>query len=304
MTNGGIGNSGAPKSDAWTLSVGGISVAVVSEDPALRLRVPEETEPFLVSNGGSDATIRAAWGELREPPMGSRLFDSGALWQLYQHDTQYVFRFASPIFGALPYKEASFDPGFTSGRVVLQSDFFERRDAIDPLEYPLDELLIVNLLAQGRGVELHACGIEDSDGRGLLFLGQSGAGKTTTARLWEKAGIRQILSDDRIILRCLDGQVWMYGTPWHGEAALASPARVPLSGMFFLQKRAANEMTPLRPAEAVARLLACAFVPFHVPAAMEFTLEFLQTVAGSVPCAELGFFPDGRAVEFVRERAA
>ena len=70
-----------------------------------------------------------------------------------------------------------------------------------PLEYPLDELLLQGLLARGRGAEIHACGIADGSGRGLLFVGQSGAGKTTMARLWEGERGITVLSDDRIILR-------------------------------------------------------------------------------------------------------
>ena len=93
------------------------------------------------------------------------------------------------------------------------------RDCIDdaaayPLEYPLDELLIINLLAQGRGVEVHAAGVIDPEGCGHLFLGQSGGGKTTISRLWQGVERAEILSDeDRIILRKEAGRIWMYGTP-------------------------------------------------------------------------------------------
>ena len=36
-----------------------------------------------------------------------------------------------------------------------------------------------------------ALGLADSDGSGYLFLGHSGAGKSTTARLWQSQGKRQ-----------------------------------------------------------------------------------------------------------------
>jgi ABC-type cobalamin/Fe3+-siderophores transport system ATPase subunit len=64
------------------------------------------------------------------------------------------------------------------------------------LEYPLDELIFTNLLAQRNGVELHGCGVIDHD-QGLLFLGFSGAGKSTLARLWRRHLDATILSDDR-----------------------------------------------------------------------------------------------------------
>src|SRR3989449_11671129 len=141
----------------------------------------------------------------------------------------YTTLFRSAL-GPLPYKVASVDRGFTAGEVWLHQPYFPSGLPVHPLEYPLDELLLIHLLAAGRGVEVHACGVVAPNGQGYLFVGQSGAGKTTMARLWQKAqagGIR-ILSDDRIILRKSNGTVWMYGTPWHGEAAMACAARAPL----------------------------------------------------------------------------
>ncbi len=203
-----------------------------------------------------------------------------------------------------PYKTASFNAEFTSGDICLRSACFRTDQPVYPLEYPLDELLMVNLLAQGRGVEVHGCGVLDSDGKGYLFLGQSGAGKSTMARLWTRGAGPHILSDDRIILRMLDGRLWMYGTPWHGEAELASAQRTPVDRILFLARGERNEIAPLAEADAVARLMACSFVPFHSRSGLDFTLAFLQQVTRAVACAELRFVPDERAVDFVREHAA
>src|SRR5205823_7896354 len=103
-----------------------------------------------------------------------------------------------------------------------------------PLDYPLDELLMISLLARGRGVEVHGCGVIDTNGVAYLFPGHSGAGKSTIARLWRDQGAT-ILSDDRLILRLRDGRVWMYGTPWHGEEQFATAASAALSRIYFLQ---------------------------------------------------------------------
>ena len=60
---------------------------------------------------------------------------------------------------------------------------------------------MIHRLACGQGLEVHAVGIVDEIGRGHLFLGHSGAGKSTTARLWLEQPEIRILSDDRIVLR-------------------------------------------------------------------------------------------------------
>ena len=84
----------------------------------------------------------------------------------------------------VPYKTALFVPDFSRGHVCLHRPFFADAPSVDPLEYPLDELLVISLLGQGRGVEIHGCGVVDGSS-GYLFVGQSGAGKTTIARLWQ-----------------------------------------------------------------------------------------------------------------------
>jgi hypothetical protein len=170
------------------------------------------------------------------------------------------------------------------------------------LEYPLDELLLIHLLAGGRGLEVHACGVVDSSGQGYLFAGQSGAGKTTMARLWQKAeGVQGVivLSDDRIILRYLSGRFWIYGTPWHGEAGLASPTRAPLKAIYLLRHGPSNRLVSLRRSDAVARLLACSFPPFYHSRGLDFTLGFLEQLLEAVPGQELSFTPDESVLPLV-----
>ena len=258
MTHSEIEKANSSSARDLSLRIGDIGVALVSNECDLSLRIRGVMERFLVDKGQADVTLQVAWGKLRGSDNRDKIFDSGGVWQLYRTvgpssagpatagvgpiarhvvgpglapassepslEPNYLFRFTSPFYGPMPYKQARFNADFTAGEIVLHGDYFDRDQGANALEYPLDELLMVNLLARGRGVEVHACGVEDSDGRGYLFVGQSGAGKTTIARLCENAGGAQVLSDDRIILRSLDGRIWMYGTPWQGEAEFASPA--------------------------------------------------------------------------------
>jgi hypothetical protein len=71
----------------------------------------------------------------------------------------------------------------------------------EPLEYPLDELLIMHRLTQEQAIELHGTGIVRGNGEANLFIGHSGAGKSTTTRLWTAIEDVEVLSDDRIIVR-------------------------------------------------------------------------------------------------------
>src|SRR5438876_3508289 len=208
------------------LRVANLTIALTSEDPMLAVPPEGAMRQFLVEDGDPDLRLQARWGKLDAVSGGEPLFDSGGLWRLVAANGSLRFSCTSPALGSLPYKMASVDRAFRAGEVWLHRPYFPSGRPAHPLEYPLDELLMIHLLAEGRGVEVHACGAVAPNGQGYLFVGQSGAGKTTMARLWQKAegaggadGVR-ILSDDRIILRKIDGTLWMYGTPWHGEAGL------------------------------------------------------------------------------------
>ncbi|PYP86426.1 MAG: hypothetical protein DMF61_13150 [Blastocatellia bacterium AA13] len=288
----------ATKAKSIQLEIAGVSVRLIPDDPALTLTIEGAAREFLINDCTPDIELTAAWGSVEEP-RAPLLFDSGAVWKLFDINGDRLFSFNSPTLGTDPYKLAILNPEFTRGHVILNSNSFEKGAAIYPLEYPLDELIVLNWLALGRGVEMHSCGLIDSDGRGRLFAGQSGAGKTTTARLWENIDGVKILSDDRIILRKIGEEIWMHGTPWHGDAELASPAKARLDHIYFIKHGPENRLAELSKANAIARLFACSFPPFHSSEGLDFTLGFMSEVVASVHCAELTFTPTREAVDFI-----
>ena len=92
----------------------------------------------------------------------------------------------------------------------------------------------------------------------------------------------------------------MYGTPWHGDYTGVSPEGVPLEKVFLLRHGDDNQARRVVGAEAASMLLARCFPPFWDAAGMGFTVDFIAQLAEVVPCYELGFVPDERAVEYVR----
>lgn len=320
---------------SFFLNIGGIKICLLSDDRELKLEIEGATKKFLVPQAHPDVTILAKWGELSAESGGKKIFDSGGLWQLYLEnnllnpphpplakggkggfswfvggeaamsnyvqDCCYRFHFTTRALGPVPYKIASFNRDFTAGEVCLHRPYFDAAQIIYPLEYPLDELLLINLLALGKGVEIHACGVIDPSGNGHLFVGRSGAGKTTVARLWQNVPGVTVLSDDRIILRKAGETICMYGTPWHGEAQLASPDRAPLTRVYFLTKEIKNELVSLRKSDAAGRLFACSFPPFYSQQGLDFIMGFIGEVVKAVPSFELRFLPDERVLELIQK---
>ena len=160
------------------------------------------------------------------------------------------------------------------------------------------ELLMINYLARGHGVIIHACGI-DNNGIGMLFAGESGAGKSTLANLWNQEAGVAVLSDDRTLVRQIDGEWWLFGTPWHGEAKFGSRRGIQLEKIFFLRHSQKNAVQPLSSAASVLRLLQSSFPPFWDAAGMEYSMKLFEALATRVACAELSFWPDERVIQFV-----
>lgn len=278
--------------------IGGVSVQIASEslqDVVLDLSLA----PFRCETRPADIEIQVDWATSLSPAFGDQLFDSGSIWRLYEDGSGFRFDFTAPIFQGRLYKRLFVDSSFR--RALLQmneSCFTGNHLSAAPLEYPLDELLITHRLTLEDAVELHSCGIV-ADGIGNLFVGHSGAGKSTTSRLWASRPAVKILSDDRIILREQGGEMFLYGTPWHGEAAFALPTRSPLVRILVIEHGHGNVLTRLPAGDAVAELFARSFVPFHRHEYVDAALAFLQKVAAAVPCYRYAFEPNESAVETI-----
>jgi hypothetical protein len=281
----------------FAVSIGGISLGVTSATNGPLLLPDSDLSSFLVKPGTCDLEFEVRFCDRLDSSPSQLIFDSRGLWKLFRNSESYCFRLTSDAIGTRPYKQAVVAPDFKSGRIELSREYFAASEPLNPLEYPLDELLWIHRLSMGGGVEVHGCGVIAADGRGLLLTGHSGAGKSTSARLWSKQPGARVLSDDRIILRREKGRVWMYGTPWHGDAGIAEADRWPLDGIFVLAHGDENALRPLSRTTASAELFARSFVPHHSPDAVAFILEFFSQVTTCVPCFAFSFVPDPTAVE-------
>lgn len=105
------------------------------------------------------------------------------------------------------------------------------------------------------GISVHASAVI-LDGKGYLFLGKSGTGKSTHSKLWMEcfAGCT-LLNDDNPVIRIVDGGVKVYGTPWSGKTPCYRNETVPVAGIVRLCQSAVNNYTRIHDAEAFAAVL-------------------------------------------------
>ena len=283
------------------LSLGGIVLSLATDD-GLGLTVPPTHKAFLVSEGEPDITLWAEFGAVPPLELEEELFRTGGVWGLYRSRDKLVLHFCAWELETTPYKIAVMEPDFRAGTIRSRIKESGQKNYFNPLNYPLDELLVLNFLSRGKGMLVHACAV-DYRGQGWLFLGTSGAGKTTLTNLWKGEPGVTLLSDDRIIIRETEDGYRIYGTPWHGNAEIASPLSAPLSRVYFLAHDGENRLTPVQGADAASRLLVRSFPTFWDSEGMKYTLGLCEHLSTRVPCYELGFVPDKRVISMLRSLA-
>jgi hypothetical protein len=110
-------------------------------------------------------------------------------------------------------------------------------------------------IAEESGVCLHASSVEEN-GSGYVFVGRSGAGKSTTARMGK---FDRILSDDITLIRKMGRLYSVFSNPWWNIGAdiniKRSQVPVPLKAIFFIKKAKRTRMRKTTFRESLAGLM-------------------------------------------------
>ena len=94
------------------------------------------------------------------------------------------------------------------------------------------------------------------DGKGYLFLGKSGTGKSTHSQLWLKhIPGTELLNDDNPAVRLINDEVIVYGTPWSGKTPCYKNKQVPIGAFVKLEQYPENIIRREPPLKAFATLL-------------------------------------------------
>lgn len=288
------------------LSIAGVRLSISSREP-LALEEPDPAYiGFLKDNGNGRETVDVAI-ELEGAPGTeglSVLFESGSSWSMLTDGGDYFVSFSPASLGGGPLWIARFSPDVKavtvhcSERLVKRSE--EGLSVVNPVRYPLDQILLMYLLSLKRGVILHAAGI-DVEGRGYIFPGRSGSGKSTLSRLFAGEGSLGLLSDDRVAVRKTEEGFRAFGTPWAGDAHAAENSSAPLCGIFFILQGRENSVRSLKGKESFERLIPLASVPWFDRRAMPEVLGSLEEIALSVPAYEFSFRPDEEALDVFKK---
>ena len=117
-----------------------------------------------------------------------------------------------------------------------------------------DQMIFTKLLSDRNGVMIHSNGF-NINGNGVLLAGISGSGKSTLSGMLKKQG-HEILCDDRMFVKKIKNEFWIFGNWCYGSHPDVSSSMAPLKGFLFLEKTTQNRIVEItQPAVIANRLL-------------------------------------------------
>ena len=137
------------------------------------------------------------------------------------------------------------------------------------------------------------------DGKGYMFLGHSGTGKSTHSRQWLTAfEDAELLNDDNPAVRILaDGSVRVYGTPWSGKTPCYKNASAPVGALVQLAQAPENEIKRLKMTQAYPYILASVSGLKVLPQMMDTLYETIAQLLELTPVYHLECLPNVEAAQ-------
>lgn len=192
------------------------------------------------------------------------------------------------------------DAEFTQATVSLQGDLPNDRFVLNNclmMMYAFSTVLMDTLL-------VHASVIARR-GKGYLFLGKSGTGKSTHSRLWlEHIPGSELLNDDNPVVRVIGGRVIVSGSPWSGKTPCYINREWPVGAIVKLRQAPENKISGSGPARSFAMLLASCSTMIWDRRVFGGISDTVIRIAEKIPGYQLDCLPDEAAARLCSETVA
>lgn len=278
---------------------GGLPYSVTLPEKADTARLLPSCVPFACEDDGSEPIFRffassAAAADMEETLLESGLDDMG-FTRLYRTPEGYRFRLSYGYGQAVHTLDT--DCSFTCCRAfITPSDRYLPHVLSSFLRIAYSQAVLLH-----RGVSIHAAAVSTGDGA-AIFLGKSGTGKSTHARLWTGTFADcSLINDDNPVLRLEDGRVTVWGTPWSGKTRCWKNVSAPLKGAVRLRQAKANRFNTAKDADALAVLLPGCSVLRHDKTLYASMFDTLSGIIANIRCGYLDCLPDIEAARLCRD---
>jgi hypothetical protein len=288
---------------SYTLNIARYIIRLESADDGPELVPDERFHKNVCADSNYDILIRVHHGRYQLPEEAERVFvapytveikgykvrRSEYFWSVYKQNTDL---FVITNFPDSPWKIAALKLSLALREWDLWIE--NAGNETDPLDYPLDGLVLYYLTAINADIMVHASGV-NYGGQGYLFAGTSGRGKSTMAEIWSNVGAK-IIHDDRLIIRCIEGVYRMFNTPVGKDD---EPTDSPVNRLYIINHGEENKVINLRPAPAVTNLMANCIQHNYSPDMIAKFLGAVSLLCSRLPVSTLSFKPDRSIIEYI-----
>jgi len=199
----------------------------------------------------------------------------------------------APLASLPPCARLLMSKDYSSGRLV-----FLRHSSNSTLFAVNNSLMLMYAFrsAPYKTLEMHASVIMNG-GRGYLFLGKSGTGKSTHSSLWLKyIEGSELMNDDNPVLRVGDdGVTRVYGSPWSGKTPCYRNINAPVGAIVRIRQAGHNTITRQSTLESYASVYSSCSGFKADRGIADGQHEALEHIALNVPCYTLDCLPDEEA---------
>ena len=172
-------------------------------------------------------------------------------------------------------------------------------------------MVLYALATAGLGTALFHSAVVSYKGRGYMFLGKSGTGKSTHARLWLKhIEGSELMNDDNPVVRFFDDgpdgapRAVVYGSPWSGKTPCYRNVQAPVGGIVLLSQAPYNKIVRLKGVQAYAALVTSISGKRWDKSVADGLHATENALAKNVPVWHLECLPDEAAAKLCNENVA
>ncbi|MCX6332984.1 MAG: hypothetical protein NT092_01605 [Bacteroidia bacterium] len=289
---------------SYSINIANYFIRFESESDVLELIPGERFLRNIYTGKNCDILIKVHSGKFMIPSRAEKVFDapyveeingirikkSDKFWSIHKYRNDLFIKSIVPLSS----EKKSAILRFSLSEKKWDLWFDDAGSSIDPLEYPLDGLILYYLTAISGDIMIHASGV-NHEGRGYLFSGVSGKGKTTMAKLWDNAGA-SVIHDDRLIVRKTESGYKMFNTPVYNND---EPKESQLDKIFLIEHGERNELIPVSGATAVSMVMANCIQHNWDPVMVSRLIGSVTFLCSAVSVVILPFRPDKSIIDDV-----
>lgn len=275
------------------LSIGGNTIKVLGSDEVGTLMSIPGFATFAIPQENAEAKGIISFGEDLEAPTESELLYD---FEFEANHAHCEFRRNGNTYWYIMSREegAPFLMNYQRGETIVHAS---HSNIVEEIRFGC-WFAFALLSASWHCTLIHSSTIVN-DGKAILFLGESGTGKSTHTRLWlQHIEGSRLLNDDSPVLFIRDGIPYVSGSPWSGKTACFHQATFPLGGVVRLSQAKENRIRKLHTIEGFTALQpSCPPALAYDEVFSDDIVKIISAVIQKVPVFHLECLPDKAAAE-------